>query len=295
MFRLAVVGGGRMGRLHLKALREVNEIDVVGVVEPDNAARAMVEIQGTATFPDVTSVVNSAFVDGWLVAVSTPAHLEVVKKLAGLGRPILCEKPVGLAVDQTLQIAEVVAGTNVRFQVAYWRRYIPALQQLRCQLQAGEFGSLQSITCQQWDEAPPSPEFRRGSGGIFIDMGVHEVDQMRWLTGEELDPIAAGARSAPNSDDQDSAHGLVELSSGATGAISLGRHHPGGDLVAVEIFGTEAHLRIPLLDPEQGDQVQLLALRAQARDFIAGGGSGATLEDAVAALRVSEALQAHLA
>lgn len=168
------------------------------------------------------------------------------------------------------------------------------MRHLRKRIGTGEFGTLQSIICQQWDEAPPSNEFRQGSGGIFIDMGVHELDQLRWLTGAELAPVAAVGRIDPETGDQDSAHGLVELSCGASGAISLGRFYPGGDQVSVEVFGTGGQERLVILDPLQGDLVQRQALQAQLVDFIRGGDQGATLADAVAAFRVAESLQAHL-
>lgn len=295
MFRLAVVGAGRMGQLHLTVLREVAEIEVVGVVEPALQVRQQLERFGLPVFADVPALVASTPVDGWLVAVPTPAHLQVVMELAYFGAPILCEKPAGLSVGEALQIGRVASSTGVRVQVAYWRRFVPSLKLLRARILAGELGTVQSIICQQWDEAPPSQAFRQSSGGIFVDMGVHEVDQLRWLTGSELDPVAAVGRIDPASGDQDSAHGLVELSSGASGVISLGRFFPGGDLVAVEVFGSRGHERLVLLDPQQADVAQRLALQEQLRDFIAGGSAGATMSDAVAAFRVAEALQAELA
>jgi myo-inositol 2-dehydrogenase/D-chiro-inositol 1-dehydrogenase len=294
VFRLAVVGAGRMGQLHLTVLREVKNIAVVGVVESLERTRQHLAAQGVPVFADVKSLIAETSVDGWLVAVPTAMHVQVVTDLADYGLPILCEKPAGLSVSEAIQIGQVASLTGVRVQVAYWRRFVPDLQQLRARIGSGAFGSVQSIICQQWDETPPSPEYRQGSGGIFIDMGVHEIDQLRWLTGAELDPIAAVARLDPDSGDEDSAHGLVELSSGASGAISLGRFHPGGDFVAVEIFGSRRQERLVLLDPLQGDLAQRQALQAQIRDFVDGTGQCASLADAVAAFRVAEVLQADL-
>jgi len=129
-------------------------------------------------------------------------------------------------------------------------------------------------------------------------MGVHEFDEMRWLTGQELGGMKAiasgvvpgglvraqGERSA----DVDSAQVLVELSGGGSGLVSLGRFHPAGDMARAEVFGTKGTARCDFLDPAEGERAQLAALRLQAESFagFASGGActGATGTDAIAAL-----------
>jgi myo-inositol 2-dehydrogenase/D-chiro-inositol 1-dehydrogenase len=71
----------------------------------------------------------------------------------------------------------------VAFQVAYWRRFVPAMVALRERVLAGELGQILHLVCAQWDGAPPPVQFRCSSGGAFVDMGVHEFDVVRWLTG----------------------------------------------------------------------------------------------------------------
>ena len=83
-------------------------------------------------------------------------------------------------------------------QVAYWRRYVPPLQALRVRIEQGELGDVHLFASFQWDGAPPSDTFRAHSGGIFRDMGVHEFDQVRWLSGQEFGDISAV--SAPTSE-----------------------------------------------------------------------------------------------
>jgi len=144
----------------------------------------------------------------------------------------------------------------------------------------------------QWDGAPPPVQFRHGSGGAFVDMGVHEFDVIRWLTGQSV--VSVGAAQTPALDpaarpDADNAQALLGLSGGATAAVSLGRHHPGGDLVTIEVFGSTGHERLTVLDPHDGDVPLLDALARQAESFaelVRGGRRrGAGTADAVAALR----------
>ncbi len=292
MFHLAVVGAGRMGRTHVAALQSMDDVAVIGVVEPVAQVRAALAEQGIRTYESVPSLLQDAAPEAWLVAVPTPQHLVVIEALVATGLPILCEKPAGSQVAQTERIAELARTHNVRIQVAYWRRFIPALRDLRDRLQSFDFGEIQAITCQQWDQAPPGAEFRAGSGGIFIDMGVHEIDQLRWLTGDELRPVAAIGRMDQPTGDFDSAQGLVELTSGASGVISLGRYHPPGDMVAVEVFGSRGQARVEVLEPATGDLVFAQALQAQVRGFL--DGQGASLNDAIAAHRIASTLQQRL-
>ena len=235
-----------------------------------------------------------------LIVVPTDQHLQVITEVAARGLPILCEKPCGLTVAQTRAAVAATQAAGVPFQVAYWRRYVPSLRALRDQIAAGELGTVHLVACYQWDDRPPTEEFRAHSGGILIDMGVHEFDEMRWLTGQELGgmkAIASGlvpgglARHGPGGErsaDVDSAQVLVELSGGGSGLVSLGRFHPAGDMARAEAFGTKGTARCDFLDPAEGEQAQLAALRLQAESFadFASGGTcgGATGADAVAAL-----------
>ena len=123
-----------------------------------------------------------------LIAAPSTLHLSLVRQIAAAGLPILCEKPCGITADQAREAAAIAERHNVKLQVAYWRRFVPALQRLHQRIANGELGALYFVACHQWDGEPPSAQFRVGSGGIFVDMGVHEFDQIRWLTGQEFAP-----------------------------------------------------------------------------------------------------------
>jgi myo-inositol 2-dehydrogenase/D-chiro-inositol 1-dehydrogenase len=130
---------------------------------------------------------------------------------------------------------------------------------------------------------------------VFIDMGVHEFDQARWLTGSDfmsISAVASGAISDPDvTDDPDSAQVLCSTASGVTVFVSLGRHFSGGDMASVEVFGSKDHVRSIFLNPEEGERAQLEALVRQAQAFaeFAGGAEcrGASVEDAIAALEAA--------
>jgi myo-inositol 2-dehydrogenase/D-chiro-inositol 1-dehydrogenase len=264
------------------------------------AAREAVAAPGVAVYESVAEMLDRTALDGVLIAAPTDQHGAIIAEVAARGLPILCEKPCGLTAAAAQTSAQVAAAAGVPLQVAYWRRFVPGLRQLHDRIAAGELGVIHLVTCYQWDERPPSPVFRAHSGGIAIDMGVHEFDQLRWLTGQDIAGLAVvSSGSAPDGiADVDGAQVVLTLSGGATGFVSLGRYFRVGDAVWAEAFGTEGHERCDVIDPAEGEVAQLAALRAQAESFasFAAGGpcQGATAADAIAALAAAERVTAAI-
>jgi len=311
MFRLGIIGAGRMGRTHLRAISGSQSVRVAGVVEPDPVTRAAVEAAGTPAHESLDDLLAAGGIDGALIAVPTNRHVAVLEQVAAAGLPVLCEKPCGFTVAETSQCASTASRAGVRLQVAYWRRFVPALIELRRRLRGGELGDVLALNCYQWDVASPSAAFRGSSGGIFADMGVHEFDQVRWLTGQEFTTVqVASSAIGTEAGDPDCAQLVAELDGGITVMISLGRWHPAGDTCKVEVFGTKGTVSCRFLDPADGDAIFHLALQRQAEEFaaavrghgeaggagIASGTVGSSADDAVAAMIVATeaaAKQAH--
>lgn len=296
VFRLGLIGAGRMGQTHLRALAGSTTVAVTAVVEPVAARRIAIAGTRLTVFEDVSQLLDAGAIDGVLIAAPSDRHVELVMEVAAAGLPILCEKPCGFTSAGIREAERAVERHRVPFQVAYWRRYVPALLALKRRIERGELGVIHLVASFQWDGQPPSDAFRAHSGGIFRDMGVHEFDQIRWLTGQEFGALEAvpGPLSSDTvvTDDVDSAQAIAPLSAGATAFVSLGRYFPGGDMARVEVFGTLDAARIDFLDPREGERAQLDALVRQADGFatFARGGqlSGASIRDAVAALEAAE-------
>jgi myo-inositol 2-dehydrogenase/D-chiro-inositol 1-dehydrogenase len=285
-----------MGRTHLRALRDSPDVAIVAVAEPvdqlrEDAAAAF----GVAGFSSLEDLLGAGGVDGILIVTPSDSHVEVIAAVSKAGLPILCEKPCGVTANDTRRARALVEESGVALQVAYWRRFVPALVALHDRIGAGELGEVLSLSCLQWDGEPPAAAFRARSGGVFIDMGVHEFDQVRWLTLSDFTRVTAMASPVTTDPDcvgdPDSAQVLGELASGATAFVSLGRHHRGGDMASVEVFGTHDHELSVFLDPRDGERAQLEALRAQAAafaDYARGAACrGASVDDAIAALEAA--------
>jgi myo-inositol 2-dehydrogenase/D-chiro-inositol 1-dehydrogenase len=296
MFKLGLVGVGRMGQTHLRALKDSSDVQITAVAEPVDALReGAVDTFGVKGYSSLEDLLGAGGIDGVVIVTPSDSHVEVIRSVANAKLPILCEKPCGVDAADTKMAQQLVLEEGVALQIAYWRRFVPELQELRGRIVSGEFGDVLALSCLQWDGEPPSAAFRARSGGIFVDMGVHEFDQARWLTGSDFAHLSASASPVITdpevSGDPDSVQVLARLTSGSTAFVSLGRHYVGGDMASVEIFGTREHVLDVFLRPEDGEGTQLDALRRQASAFAdyADGGAcqGATVDDAIAALEAA--------
>jgi myo-inositol 2-dehydrogenase/D-chiro-inositol 1-dehydrogenase len=303
--RLAVIGVGRIGAQHAAAIASSPRLQLAAVVDPNPAALASVSTPGASAFADLDALLAAGGIDAAIVAAPSARHVALVTRLLSAGVPVLCEKPCGLRSTDVLQLAELADRAGVPLHVGYWRRFVPALRELRAQIVAGGLGEIAMLVAVQWDGQPPAPEFRdpASSGGIAVDMGVHDFDMVRWLTGQELGAVTGFASDVtwadPVAGDPETVNLVVRMSRGATAVVSLARRHPPGDLCRVEVIGGEGFAVTPYLQPADADAVMLSALRAQAEalaDAIAGTPVlSASVIDASAALRAAEQAGAVLA
>jgi myo-inositol 2-dehydrogenase/D-chiro-inositol 1-dehydrogenase len=287
-----------MGRVHLAALARAPSLEAVAVVDPVPEARAAAGLPAYAT---VRELLAAGGVEAVVIVAPSDRHPELVAAFAGAGLPMLCEKPCGVRPEQAAAAAAAAEAAGVVLQVGYWRRFVPELVALRERIAAGALGDVFLVSCWQWDEQPPPEAFRRHSGGIAVDMGVHELDCVRWLLGQEIDRVAALAAgvtaAAPVPGDPDCLQVLAGLSGGAVATVSLGRRFPPGDCCWLEVMGTEGYARSEFMWGEAGERVFHDALVAQAEAFAAAvrgaPARGASAHDAEQALlaagRVAEA------
>jgi myo-inositol 2-dehydrogenase/D-chiro-inositol 1-dehydrogenase len=296
VFRLGLVGAGRMGRTHFQALSCCDSVRVVAAAEPAPPTRDALARSGMTMFAEVDAMLDAGGLDGVLIAAPSDQHLELVRRVADRGLPILCEKPCGTSSSEAREAARVAAATGVRLHIAYWRRFVPALRDLRSRIADGALGGLYFVACHQWDASVPPASFRAHSGGILIDMGVHEFDQLRWLTGQDITRVQVSiptvSSEPPVPGDSESAHVLCTLSGGTTGLVSLGRRFPHGDVCWTQVFGTHGSEECRFLWPPDADATFHDALRRQAESFALSAneppGDAAGAEDAVAALTAAE-------
>lgn len=291
--RVALVGAGRMGQVHLDVLRRSAGVEVTAVVDP---------VAPGATHTSLEELLDDEPPDCAVVAAPSTRHLELVSLLLETGVPTLCEKPCGTTAAEARTAFERSEASGTPLQVGYWRRFVAALCELHDRISAGELGDVLLVRSEQWDERPPPASFRSTSGGILVDMGVHELDQIRWLTGQELTCRAAVSAAAgfdpPVAGDPEGVEATYELSRGGLATVSLGRRHPPGDICRVTVHGTHDVADCRFLWPPESERAFTVAITAQDAafaDLVRGGPQrGASGADAVAALAAAEAAASPL-
>ncbi|TAN34677.1 gfo/Idh/MocA family oxidoreductase [bacterium] len=298
-FRIGLAGAGRMGRNHMAAIAASEHVAVTAIAEPVEATRQEMADSGAKVYDSLESMVNAGGIDGVIVCVPSDQHLQTVRRLVGARLPILCEKPLGVSAAEAREASGLAEQARIPLQIGFWRRFVPSLRRLRARIEQGELGEIYQVGCYQWDGVPPGVAFRAHSGGIFIDMGVHEFDQARWLTGQEFESVEAmdsGVALEPWPGDPESAQALGRMSGGSTTIVSLGRRFPLGDVCKVEVHGTRDWEEVRFLWPPDADAVFMAALRNQAESFAhyARGGSlqGAGGRDVTEAVVAAESAAA---
>lgn len=288
---VAIVGAGRIGAVHAEGIASSDNIALAAIADPVEPTAPVFE--GVPRLPDVSALLEHGGFAAAIVASPTGTHREIVLELIAAGVPVLCEKPCGLTAADTEVIANAARLQGVPVAAGYWRRHLPALAELAAQIRAGQFGEVFMVNCAQYDQAPPPPAFRdpASSGGIVVDMGVHELDMLRWLTGAEITSLVGTTSvrgdAEPVEGDPFSATLAAGLADGTGSLISLARRYPPGDLCRIEVLGTKRALALDYLAPGNADARLREALCLQAESLLgmveSGEVEGADLDDAVAA------------
>lgn len=295
VLRAGIVGVGRMGLTHLDVLGRTARFHAVAIADPSPEPRALAEGRGLAVYSSIPELVAAGGIDAVIVASPTFTHLDAVRALAGAGLHVLCEKPCGYRAEEAWAAGEAAERAGVVLQIGYWKRFVPSLQELRDRIQRGELGDVSLVSCFQWDERPPSPAFRAASGGPMVDLAVHELDLMRWLTGQEVVALTGHASTVAfdpvMESDPESVAVVARLSGGALGIVSVGRRFVDGDAHRAQVVGTAGAADVPYVWAPHEVEDFLAALVAQAEAFadaIEGGAmAGASAADAAAALEAA--------
>lgn len=303
--RIAVAGAGRIGREHIRAIQRSARLTLAGVADPSEQARAAFAHEDVPVAVDLNALLRDTRPDAIIVAVPSVYHRAVVSELLDVGLPVLCEKPCGLTSDDVRHLGARAAEVGTPLQVGYWRRFVPQLRALRQRIHDNDLGEISMISAVQWDGEPPAAAFRdpASSGGILVDMGVHEFDMLRWLTGQEITEITGFASDVnwapPVEGDPETVNLVARMSGGSTAMISLARRYPPGDICRIEVLGGDDTTALTYVEPGDSDTMMLDALQAQAEalaDLVYGvPPQGATIADAAAAVAAAEAGMATFA
>jgi len=189
-------------------------------------------------------------VEALIISTPTRSHEEIILAAVEAGKPVFVEKPLAHDLSGSDRIIAAVTATGTSVQVGFQRRYDPAHQEARRQIDAGELGRIEGFRAVNRDAAAPSLEFLTSSGGIFVDLGIHDLDAARFFVGEVAEVYATGGAV---SDPMLAAHGLHDTAvatllfeSGAVGTLEVALNSAWGYDVRTEVLGSDGRVTIDL-------------------------------------------------
>jgi myo-inositol 2-dehydrogenase/D-chiro-inositol 1-dehydrogenase len=239
---VAFIGLGRMGETHLRNVARLTQVKVVAVADSRHeAAERGKAISGAeAAFTDVEKAI---------------AHPGVDAALAG--KAVFSEKPIALDLAETARVVNVVRERGTPVQLGFMRRFDPGYARAKQKIEAGELGRIELFRALSRDTYPPKLEFLINSGGIFLDMAVHDFDLARFLVGEVEEVHAWGTvlfdETFAKAGDIDTAVAMLRFANGALGVVETSRHSNWGYDIRTEVAGAvgkvvvEAPQKTPLL------------------------------------------------
>jgi len=255
--RMGLIGAGRMGRVFAQTLAyTVAEVDLVAVADANaqTSAEVAAHFHVPHHYGDYRELLKREDIDAVVVVTPTATHAEVIAAAAAAGKHIFSEKPLAQTLSECDAAIEAVERSGVKLQLGFMRRFDAGYQMAKKKIEEGLIGTPVMFHAASRDPKRTSLEFarRENSGGLIMDMGVHDFDLARWLMGSEVVRTYSegGCLVYPELNevgDIDNALINLKFANGALGAIDLSRNAVYGYDIRTEVLGSEGSLLIGTL------------------------------------------------
>jgi len=247
MVKVGIIGAGRIGKVHIESIcTGVRNAQIVTVADPymteETAAwiRCMGDIHVTK---DYKEILGDANIDAVIICSSTDTHSIISVEAIEAGKHVFCEKPIDHDIDKINKVIEALKKTNVKYQVGFNRRFDHNFKTVKEAVVGGKIGTPHIIKVTSRDPEPPSPEYAKVSGGMFLDMTIHDFDMVRYLAGCDAVEIYVQAavlvdEKIGEAGDVDTAVITLKMENGAIAVIDNSRKAAYGYDQRVEVFGS---------------------------------------------------------
>ncbi len=246
IIRIGVLGAGRIGKIHAGNIAtRIPGAVVEAIADPNFAfAKELAEkLHVTKVYEDYKKVMEDPAIDAVAICSSTATHAQFMIEAAQAGKHIFCEKPVDHTLEKIDAAIAAVNKAGVKCQIGFNRRFDPNFKRIREYVSSGKIGDLHILRITSRDPAPPPAEYVKGSGGMFLDMTIHDFDMARYLSGSEVVEVyaAGGVLVDPaigKAGDIDTAIITLKFANGAIGTIDNSRKAVYGYDQRAEVFGS---------------------------------------------------------
>lgn len=242
--RFAILGAGRIGQVHARAVASTSGATLVAIADPMAAAALKAAEAYGCDIRTIDEILKSDDVDAVVICTPTDTHADLIEQFARVGKAVFCEKPVDLSVARVKDCLKVVAAAGTALMVGFQRRFDPDFMALKKAIDDGVIGEVEMITLTSRDPGAPPADYIKRSGGIFRDMTIHDFDMARWLLGEEVATVQASASVLTDPaikalGDYDSVNVILTTASGKQCTINNTRRATYGYDQRIEVHGSE--------------------------------------------------------
>jgi myo-inositol 2-dehydrogenase / D-chiro-inositol 1-dehydrogenase len=242
--RFALLGAGRIGKVHARAIAQDADARLVAVADVSPEAAEHLATAWGAAVRGIPAIAAAADIDAVIICTPTDTHADLIEMFARAGKAVFCEKPIDLSVARVQACLRTVAQTGTPLMVGFNRRFDPDFRAVKAAIDHGRIGRVEMVTITSRDPGPPPGEYIARSGGIFRDMTIHDFDMARWLLGEEPVTVLAAASVLVDPaiavlGDYDSVNVILRTPSGRQAVITNSRRATYGYDQRIEVLGSE--------------------------------------------------------
>jgi myo-inositol 2-dehydrogenase / D-chiro-inositol 1-dehydrogenase len=239
----AILGAGRIGQVHARAVAGAPGARLVAIADPVAAAAEAVRAGYGCDIRSIDAIEASADVDAVVICTPTDTHADLIERFVAAGKAVFCEKPVDLSLARVQDCIRAVTAAKGTLMVGFNRRFDPDFMAVKAAIDAGRIGDVEMVTITSRDPGAPPVDYIRRSGGIFRDMTIHDFDMARWLLGEEVETVQAAASvltdpAIGEAGDYDSVNVILRTASGRQAIITNSRRASYGYDQRIEVLGS---------------------------------------------------------
>ena len=245
---IGLIGAGRIGSFHGSTLKNNELVDRLTITDTDLGRASKLARQLGADFAETPSALLGAGVDALVIAAATPAHAELIHLAVDAGCPAFCEKPIALDLRTTDAVIEHVMRERAFVQIGFQRRFDAGYRAAREAVSSGAVGQVHLVRLATHDPAPPPEAYVAESGGIWLDLAIHDFDIGSWVLSRSVVEVYADGQAHDGMFerhlDVDSACAVLRYVGGELGVLSASRNDPRGYDVRMEVFGLRDSLAV---------------------------------------------------
>ena len=240
--RFALLGAGRIGNAHARAISGNPDAELIAVTDALPEAAAALAAKYGAEVRSLAAIEASDDIDAVLICTPTDTHADLIQRFAKAGKGIFCEKPVDLSLSRVQETLKVVDETGAKLMVGFNRRFDPDFRAVKDAIDGGQIGKVEMVSITSRDPGAPPVSYIARSGGLFRDMTIHDFDMGRWLLDEEVESVVATGSVLTDPEigkagDIDSATVILVTASGRQCVISNSRRATYGYDQRIEVLG----------------------------------------------------------